>query len=528
MAFYIQESLNFFRDRSKANQEPAPSARTFKKIEDRFRFGTRTVPILVFLVLVVLYTHTMNLNFIVYSAGGVSDAADFILGANYLGIVHPPGYPLYLLLGKAAITTIPFGSIGFRLSCLSALCASLTVLLVYAILLRRTRNAVIAIAAALALAFSRTFWSQAVIQEVYALHALLGTLTLFFLLLWKDTKKPSFLVLAFFSLGLSFTNHLTTALMLPGILYFIWKEKITLHLIGSFLIGLSVYLYLPFRIQTTPYINPMVFQLGIPLGSLKWYIWYLTAHDFWGFMWRFSLTSMCIGAAFMIFSVIMWRRLDSFFKFCLITLLLNILYFLNYNVFDRSVFFLFSFAIGALLLGDAAARLSSGGYLKKLAPSLLVIPIFLLFQNYSYIIQGKHNNDYFIGKESLGGIDKDAIYISWYTFPILQYKYYQMVEELRKDISFYSIEGAPPDEMTHPEIKKALVTAGTRREVFDLQVSAWANIINGWFRDPSFNRPIYFVPSKNGIPPWLIELCKVEPVKDAAGTETGIFRLRRR
>ena len=44
------------------------------------------------------------------------DGGEFVTSTHALGIVHPTGYPLYMLLGRAFETLIPFGEIAFRLA----------------------------------------------------------------------------------------------------------------------------------------------------------------------------------------------------------------------------------------------------------------------------------------------------------------------------------------------------------------------------------------------------------------------------
>jgi len=67
------------------------------------------------------------------------DSAELAAGAYTLGIVHAPGYPLYLLLGKA-FSYLPFGDIAYRLNLMSAFFGALTVGLIYLILERYTRS----------------------------------------------------------------------------------------------------------------------------------------------------------------------------------------------------------------------------------------------------------------------------------------------------------------------------------------------------------------------------------------------------
>ena len=61
------------------------------------------------------------------------DGAELIAAAYSLGIAHPPGYPLWCLLGRAFVALVPFGEVAWRLNLMSAVFAGLTVSSVYAI-----------------------------------------------------------------------------------------------------------------------------------------------------------------------------------------------------------------------------------------------------------------------------------------------------------------------------------------------------------------------------------------------------------
>jgi hypothetical protein len=70
--------------------------------------------------------------------------------------------------------------------------------------------------AGLLLAGSYTFWSQAVVAEVYALHVLLAGACLLALLAWKARPSTARLALVFAVCALGFGNHLSMVLLLPG------------------------------------------------------------------------------------------------------------------------------------------------------------------------------------------------------------------------------------------------------------------------------------------------------------------------
>jgi hypothetical protein len=173
-----------------------------------------------------------------------ADGGEFQFVPYILGIAHPTGYPLYLLLGWAWSHTLPIGDVAYRMNLFSALWAALAVGLSYVVALRVVRlgaaginSNVARLAAATAaatFAVGETFWSQAIIAEVYSFNAFFVVLVL--LLLFQLGEVPQDMPpapdqispLAMRSLalttvyGLSLTHHSTMLLLLPGILLYLY------------------------------------------------------------------------------------------------------------------------------------------------------------------------------------------------------------------------------------------------------------------------------------------------------------------
>jgi hypothetical protein len=151
-----------------------------------------------------------------------SDGGDFIAAAVTGGVAHPTGYPVYLLLARL-FQFLPVGSLAFRTNLMSVLAAVLTAVLVYALVTRAAspfsghRNWLAGLASAYAFGLSPLLWSQAVITEVYALHALFVASILYFFtddlsVRFAQERLDRFLgILA----GLAIGNHLTSVLLLP-------------------------------------------------------------------------------------------------------------------------------------------------------------------------------------------------------------------------------------------------------------------------------------------------------------------------
>ncbi len=107
----------------------------------------------------------------------LEDDGLFVTTATFAGVAHPPGYPLYVLLGWLA-SLVPLGEVAWRVHALSGLMGALTCVSVAWLVLRRTGNRPAAWLAGAALAVSEDFWSQAIIADVYTTNTAAVFLTL--------------------------------------------------------------------------------------------------------------------------------------------------------------------------------------------------------------------------------------------------------------------------------------------------------------------------------------------------------------
>jgi hypothetical protein len=116
-----------------------------------------------------------------------ADAGEFQLAAALLGVAHPPGYPLYTLIGHLFIRLIPWGTPAYRLNLLSGLLAAGTLVLMARatrVWARRLGGSPLVtigsgLAAALTLGAATTFWAQATIANVRTLAVFLAALALY-------------------------------------------------------------------------------------------------------------------------------------------------------------------------------------------------------------------------------------------------------------------------------------------------------------------------------------------------------------
>ena len=154
------------------------------------------------------------------------DSGEFQTLAYLLGHTHPTGYPVYLVLAKL-ITFLPLKGIAYRVNLFSALMAALTVTGVYLSGRLLVNYRVLTLIGAMALAISPTFWSQAVIAEVYTAGSAFIVFILLTLLWWDQTNKPLALFLAGIVGGISLGVHMGVALLAPAVLLFLslyWRR----------------------------------------------------------------------------------------------------------------------------------------------------------------------------------------------------------------------------------------------------------------------------------------------------------------
>ena len=179
-----------------------------------------------------------------------------LIGAAYgLGTAHPTGYPLFCLSSRLLALALPGASPAYGVNAASALFAAACCAALAVVLCGRGVRPVAALAAALALAFSRTFWSQAVIAEVYGLALLLVVLVLAQALRACARKELREVLLLGWLMGLGLTAHLMQVLVWPGVVAVLawrwpalWRQPLLLAQ-GSLaaLGGYSLVAYLPLR-----------------------------------------------------------------------------------------------------------------------------------------------------------------------------------------------------------------------------------------------------------------------------------------
>jgi hypothetical protein len=177
----------------------------------------------------------------------LGDGAEFQILGYTLGIGHPTGYPVYLLLVKL-ITLIPVEDIAYRANLSSAVYASLALAVIYLAARCLKAHPLAALAGPVALALSPMFWWHAVMAEAYTPAAACIALVLL-LVLRGRSNRPMLLFWAGLLGGLSPGVHGMVPLIAPGVLIYLlvgshknhkWKKAWLLAAAGAVL-GLGLY-----------------------------------------------------------------------------------------------------------------------------------------------------------------------------------------------------------------------------------------------------------------------------------------------
>ena len=400
-----------------------------------------------------------------------------------LGIAHPTGYPIYTLLGRLVLLLPLTFNKAFQLNLLSGLFISTSVYLMCTLLFflqidrfksrdkvdRKAINFALATSAvsSLILAFSKTFWTQALVAEVYSLHVLLMLTALLTLLKATEngsrgdagTQSVKYYFLFAYLFGLGMANHMTMIVLIPACLYLIvTREGVKGSLvfacaifIPAFLLGLSSYLYLPIRSSVQPVLdwgNPETLSNFFRhLSGKQYQVWMFSSLDvvveqlgvfvktlptqFTPFLFPFALLG--VWRLFRCHRRLLW--------FSIIIFVSALLYSVNYDIHDIESYFLPCFIMTAVWIGFGLilffefVRSKLRSWNRVAIGILLLLPLFPLTMNYSDV---DTSEDYFVYDYTdnlLKGIDQGGIVISrlWDFFCSPLY-YFQNVEGIRPDV----------------------------------------------------------------------------------------------
>lgn len=405
---------------------------------------------------------------------GVTDSGELATVAYSLSIAHPTGYPLFTLLGRC-VSMFPLERPIVLLNFFSTLLVTFGMIFFFVSLTALVKHVyrewkapayfyeVASFAATLIFAFSATVWMQALTTEVYALHVLFLA-ALFFCVIhgFLSTEGKEALrwyFLAAYVLGLSFGNHMTTVLFVPGLFFVLWQEgkrwqwqrALYIVLFLLFGIGVSVYLFLPIRASQQP---PLLW--GNPT-TLEQFLWHISGKQYRVWMFEGFATAQKQLTAYisnfnneflfplLVFALVgcvqLWK---SFRTLCVVLLLfyvVTIFYAINYDIFDIEPYFLLSHFVVAIFCGVGVVAVTYVAFVRwrierpLIIVFLLLLPLAQWFFHVSNVKEQTTDISETFAREVLLSLPpKTVVFSGLWDYFVSPALYLQNVERVREDV----------------------------------------------------------------------------------------------
>ena len=444
-----------------------------------FFWNENIISVLLSAVSFCIYTTTMC------RSVGITDSGELATVACALGIAHPTGYPLFTLLGHCWMLIPSMMEEIIRINLFVAVLTAIAVGVFFKTTLAVRRAVTVfqsknrkrkevnehrfflaSIAASLILGFSTTFWSQSTAIEVYALQLVMFLLTIWMFVdgieeqLTEPLSDSRKLILFAFVLGLSFSNHMSTIFLTPGFLWLYFRtfgfgkesfERI-LKIAPFFLLGLSVYLYLPIRSSSNP-----VLDWGHP-ATLERFFWHVSGKQFR--VWMFSGWSVvqkqlnyyisnftsefyfvviaCIVAGL----IALFKQSRRLLTFLALLFAATIMYAVNYDIFDIDSYFLLSYLVTGFIIAFGInfilEWIEKSSLLVKISIVIILcaLPIVQIVYNWERVDEtGNRIPQQFVEK-AFSDFEPNAIVLATqYDYFLSPSLYYQFIRHKRCDVT---------------------------------------------------------------------------------------------
>lgn len=226
------------------------------------------------------------------------DCGEYIATAYKLQVGHPPGAPLFQLIGRF-FSLFAFGDVtkvALMINIMSALCSSFTILFLFWTITKLAKKVVIkagefsqtkmfavlgsGFVGALAYTFSDSFWFSAVEGEVYAMSSFFTALVFWAILKWEEeaSEKDNYrwLILIAYLMGLSIGVHLLNLLAIPAIAYIYYYKKyepsrkgfILTGIISILILAAIMYIVVPWVVKMSSLFELFfVNNIGLPFNT---------------------------------------------------------------------------------------------------------------------------------------------------------------------------------------------------------------------------------------------------------------------
>ncbi|MDR2776164.1 MAG: DUF2723 domain-containing protein [Tannerella sp.] len=206
----------------------------------KFQIANNITGGLVFAIAATVYLMTIE------PTASFWDCGEFITSAYKLEVGHPPGAPLFMLIGNIFSHLTDASNAAKMVNSMSALFSALTILFLFWTITHLTRKMLTkeneqmtlsqtilvlgcGLVGSLAYAFSDTFWFSAVEGEVYASSSLFTAVVFWLILKWEEhadaPHAERWIILIAYFMGLSIGVHLLNLLCIPAIVLVYYYKK---------------------------------------------------------------------------------------------------------------------------------------------------------------------------------------------------------------------------------------------------------------------------------------------------------------
>lgn len=284
---------------------------------------------LTFLVAAIVYLMTIE------PTASFWDCGEFIATAFKLEVGHPPGAPLFMILGRffTLFAGGDLSKVAITMNVLSALASAFTILFLFWSITHLVKKLVVkneeitssnivviigsGLVGALAYTFSDTFWFSAVEAEVYATSSLFTAVVFWAMLKWENVADEKYanrwIILIAYLMGLSIGIHLLNLLAIPALvmIYYFRKYTPTVKgvvaslLISVILLAFLLYIIIPgvpfwsarFELLFVnglglPYNTGVLFGYALLAGFLIWAIYF--THKKRKILWNTVITGVFV------------------------------------------------------------------------------------------------------------------------------------------------------------------------------------------------------------------------------------------
>lgn len=426
---------------------------------------------------VVLALIAFCLSFSVYfytlcpTISAYADAGEFPVAAAISGIGHPSGYPLFILILKLFIL-LPFENLAFKANLAAAFFGAVTVALFYLLIKIITKCRLSAFIGALILAFSKIFWRNSLVAEVFTLLAFFIVLTFLLFYLWATTKNKKFFYGFLLASGFGIGHHqLLLATLFPLFIWFLvekkWQElDLKDYFLGilTVLVGFLPYIYVVFAARNIPPLNwenPQTMLGLIRLISRAGYAFRLTivpeqisflpqisevikiflesftflgiAFAFLGLFKAFKLNQKIFSLS--LFIIIVTGFLFSLFSGMPLKNPIEIQYLERFQIIP-TIFIALLISLGILQIKELVLAKIGNRFLPIILVFFVAIPLVIFLCNFNKVNQRGNYFGEYLGEDILSTVPKDSIFIFESDALINSLFYQRYVLKKREDVTF--------------------------------------------------------------------------------------------